>query len=254
IRRMGTNKNVSFMKKISKNLEIITCTSIIIKTSGKINLEEPDIVFNVFICKESVVITKLVHISSRKEIYDRYPSKRYFFHSSAMRPLLIRAMINIGRAGERNGAIVLDPFCGTGGFQIELADIRDKLGLDFKIIGFDLNKWMARGTKKNLLPATIDLIGRADAAKIPLKAETVDLIVTDPPYGVNSATMGKTAETVVNDCLKELVVRLKKNGRFVISIPDTVKLSYKEAGLELMGRYEQKVHRSLTRILYVFKK
>ncbi|MHA2295229.1 MAG: methyltransferase domain-containing protein [Candidatus Hodarchaeales archaeon] len=254
IKRLGVISSAKLLKKETKAIEKLTSDYILRCTGGKVNLEQSDIVFKFFLSEKDIIFTRLVHESDRKSVFDRFPCKRAFFHSSAMRPFLIRAMINLGKAGYRESMIVLDPFCGTGGFLIELVDMIGNLELDIKLLGLDFNKWMVRGTKRNLQPGKIELLCRADAIHLPLKPETVDLIVTDPPYGINASTAGNTAESIINDSLAEMEKILKIGGLLVFTMTNKVKVNYEETGLKPILKLNNRVHKSLTRILYVFEK
>ncbi|MFW9991154.1 MAG: methyltransferase domain-containing protein [Candidatus Odinarchaeota archaeon] len=254
VKRNGPISSVRLLKKEAKTIEKLASFHIVRHTGAKANLEKPDISFRLFISENHLVFTRQVHKSDRKALFGRYPSKRPFFHSSAMRPILIRAMVNLGKAGEKKDMVVMDPFCGTGGFLVELLDIRDKLGLEMKLLGLDFNKWMVRGTKRNLQPGKANFLSRANAMQLPLKPETVDLIVTDPPYGINSSTGGIAAESVINESLTGMARVLKKGGMLVFTITDKVEINYSRTGLKLLKRFKSRVHSSLTRILYVFEK
>lgn len=71
---------------------------------------------------------------------------------------------NVMKRYTREGDLVVDPFCGSG----TTLDVAKDLGRRAR--GFDIS------------PARAD-IERADARKLPLEADSIDLVFMDPPYG-----------------------------------------------------------------------
>ena len=78
--------------------------------------------------------------------------------------------------------ILLDPFCGTGGFLIEAG----LMGI--KSIGYDINKIMIKGCKDNL--EYFKIKGYKIKTKNALNIDDkFNCLVTDLPYGLNSNAM-----------------------------------------------------------------
>lgn len=71
---------------------------------------------------------------------------------------------NVMKRYSNEGDLVVDPFCGSG----TTLDVARDLGRRAR--GFDIS------------PSRAD-IERADARKLPLEADSVDLVFMDPPYG-----------------------------------------------------------------------
>jgi len=80
----------------------------------------------------------------------------------------------------RAGMLVCDPFGGSGTVAVECA----RLGR--RAVSLDINPRAAELTRQKLAALETDISGvlvlHADARRIPLADETVDAIVTDPPY------------------------------------------------------------------------
>jgi predicted RNA methylase len=80
----------------------------------------------------------------------------------------------------QSGMLVCDPFGGSGTVAVECA----RLGR--RAVSLDINPRAAELTRQKLAALETDtdavLVVHADARRIPLADETVDAIVTDPPY------------------------------------------------------------------------
>ena len=63
---------------------------------------------------------------------------------------------------------------------------------------------------------------RTNSIKIPIKPESIDLIVSDPPYGQSTILKGIKINELIQRVIKECYRVLKFNSRMVISIPDSV--------------------------------
>ena len=107
----------------------------------KVNLENPKTEISLFFLKGRVYCGLLI----KKVEYDfdaRKSHMRPFPHPSSLHPKIARALVNLSEIKEKE--ILLDPFCGTGGFLIEAGL------MNIKSIGYDINKIMIKGCKDNL--------------------------------------------------------------------------------------------------------
>jgi tRNA (guanine10-N2)-dimethyltransferase len=157
-------------------------------------------------------------------------------------------MVNLART-PRNG-ILLDPFSGIGGILIEAGLI------GAKPMGIDIDREMIEGAKKNLEAYGVKdfelMVG--DARKLP--ELEVDAIATDPPFGRQASTAGVSIEELYGEVLPSMARALKR-GRYVcITSPAEFRLEELAtgAGFEFIESHEQRVHRSLTRRVYVFRR
>ncbi|WP_048202153.1 TIGR01177 family methyltransferase [Methanocaldococcus bathoardescens] len=216
-----------------------------LKTNAKVNLTKPDILVRVVILENTFFISNVLEMRDREYFQKNRPHLRKYFHPGCMLPKLARAMVNLARVKEGN--VVLDPFCGTGGFLIEAGLIGAKL------IGCDIDWRMASGTlinleEYNLLDKVIK-VKRLDAKYVKeflneLNIEKVDAIVTDPPYGISTAKKGEIEKIL--EILPEVV---KENGYFVFAYPKKIELDMK-----LEGLYKVYIHKGLIRHIHVYKK
>lgn len=214
-----------------------------------------------FLTPTIIVLGQRLFKQNRKVIMNRTPSNRSYFHSGSMNPILVRAMINLGlkhqylptRQESKDKKIFLDPFMGAGGMLLEAGT------MGYTTIGLELSYWMSRGARMNLSDLSYNgynsffwSILRCDSNKIPLKSNSIDLIVTDPPYGHSTILNGQTLEELLSNVLLECYRVLKKNSRMVISIPSQVTVNFLE--FKILEKIIDRVHGSLTRIIYLLEK
>jgi tRNA (guanine10-N2)-dimethyltransferase len=213
----------------------------------KVNLKNPDKTFFGVLSENRLVFGIKLEEIKRKTFSERRPRKKPFFHPSAMPSKLARCMVNLARA--KSNELVLDPFCGTGSVMVEAALI------GCRVLGFDAQRRMAVGCRKNLKHFVVEAEGLviADARKLPIAK--IDHLVTDPPYGRSATTMKSTTKHIVEGVLSSARPMLCEGQLICIASPKTLgiarigaKLGYKH--LESHFAY---VHRTLTREIAVFK-
>jgi 23S rRNA G2445 N2-methylase RlmL len=101
---------------------------------------------------------------------------------ASLRPTLAATMVRV--AGARHGHVVLDPMCGAGTIlaeQLTLPEHR-KMG-KITILGGDQEAAALRAAGANLRRLGRPLLARWDAARLPLADQSVDRIVSNPPFG-----------------------------------------------------------------------
>jgi len=184
-----------------------------------------------------------------KEFIKRGGEGKVFTHPAEMTPKLARCMVNLTQA--KTGDIVLDPFCGTGSFLLEASLI------GCRVLGFDVLRSMIRGSSRNLAFFDVNPEGLivADIRSPPLRCRMVDCIVTDPPYGTSTTTLGVERREVFKKFLSVAAKLVKNGGRICFAAPKTV--DAKEIGERLGFKYVEShfiyIHRSLTREIVVFQ-
>ncbi len=150
----------------------------------KVDLEKPVTQINVFIGKNKCYCCLLLG-----DVHDMYEARkahnRPFHHPSSLDPQLAKALINL--SGAKKSDIIVDPFCGSGGFLIEAG----LMGM--QTIGYDLDEKMLAGCKKNLRGYGIkkSVLYHANA----LRMKSAEFVVTDLPYGFNSTLKIETKHT-----------------------------------------------------------
>ena len=216
--------------------------------TAKVQLRRPDKTFVGVLTGDRFVFgVKLVEIPA-KPFVERRPRKKPFFHPSAMTAKLARCMVNL--AEPKVGEVVLDPFCGTGTMLIEA-----KL-IGCRVLGMDIQRRMARGTRRNMAHFNIKPDGMivGDAKHLPVTR--IDCVVTDPPYGISSTTLKRTTEQLVEQVLKAMHGTLPTGKRVCLAAPKKLGITRmgNVLGFRPLASYFVYVHRSLTREIVVFEK
>jgi tRNA (guanine6-N2)-methyltransferase len=103
--------------------------------------------------------------------------------AASLRPTVAAAMVRL--AGIGPGMTVLDPMCGAGTILAEtlfVAEQRSKAGR-VRVLGGDIDPNAVFVTSQNLEKVGKADLARWDATKLPLESESVDRIVSNPPFG-----------------------------------------------------------------------
>jgi len=217
--------------------------------STTVDLTNPDHTIFLLITNEKVYVSEQIANIDRGFYEQRKAHMRPFFSPISLHPKIARALVNISRA--KPGDVVLDPFCGTGGFLIEAGL------MNMKVIGSDISEEMITGAQKNLLSYHIQSFSMitADIASLPDQlSDKVDAIVTDLPYGKATSTRGEEINTLHTRAMTSIQQILKPGSRAVIgSFSEDLKIKNYEQ-LDHIFSYPLRVHRSLTRWFHVFEK
>jgi tRNA (guanine10-N2)-dimethyltransferase len=217
-------------------------------SKARVSLKKPSKTFFGVLTSDLFLLGEKLGEIRPKPFVERRPRKKPFFHPSAMQPKLVRCMVNLAEA--RVGDVVLDPFCGTGSTLIEAFLI------GCRGLGFDVQRRMIDGTRKNLAFFGVDSEGLivGDACCMPVCG--VDCMVTDPPYGISSTTLKRAREELVQEVLRSAFSLLKSGKRICIAAPKTLKIADvgRTLGYKHLESHLVYVHRSLTREIAVFEK
>ena len=213
----------------------------------KVNLVKPRrTFFGVLTGSRFVFGLKLAEIPA-KPFIERNPQKRPFFHPSAMPAKLARCMVNL--AQPRAGDLVLDPFCGTASMLVEAGL------MGCRVMGFDVQPHMVRGSLRNLRHYGLEPEGMAVADARHLPVTKTDCVVTDPPYGRSATTLGWTTRELVEKALSAINESLPRRRRVCIAAPEAIGIGEigEELGFKHVESHHVYVHRSLTREIAVFE-
>lgn len=244
VRRIGESAPQLIGEELERKLGAVVLRRV---KGAKVHLTNPDkTFFGVLTDNKFVFGLRLAEIVP-KPFMERRPRKRPFFHPSAMPSKLARCMVNL--AQPKAGELVLDPFCGTASMLIEAGLI------GCRVVGFDAQKRMVRGSLRNLDYYSVqpDGLAVADAQNLPISR--VDCIVTDPPYGRSSSTMGRETGEIVKDFLSRIDDHIQKGRRICMAAPKSIHIGKlgRELGFKHVESHSIYVHRSLTREIAVLE-
>ncbi len=217
-------------------------------SEARVNLETPQKTFFGVITDGKFVFGLKLAETVPSEFVRRSPSRKPFFHPSAMTAKLARCMVNLTKP--KAGDLVLDPFCGTGSILIEAGLI------GCRVMGLDVKRRMIHGSLRNFkfYKITTEGLVVADARALPI--QTVECVVTDPPYGRSATTLGSTTREIVERTLDELAEVLGEGRRVCLATPKTMKVSEigEKYGFRHIESHFVYIHRSLTREIAVFER
>lgn len=243
------------VKRIRTELDTVDCErkigTLILENSNdiKVNLSKPKSLVRVVAHGNDLYLSIERMKLNKKHFEDSKPHKRPFFYPGSMNPKLARCMVNLSRIKE--GQLLLDPFCGTGGILIEAGLIGCKL------VGCDIYWKMQNGTAINL-----DHYGITDYRTFHLDVrelkmyEKVDSVVTDPPYGISTSTGDVDDEGIFMEFFRVIYDNMKDDAYLCMASPHYIDLKpmVDEVGFVIVEQYAIKMHRSLTRIISVIRK
>ncbi len=215
----------------------------------KVNLSKPKTLVRVVAFNDELYVGIERIKLNKKHFEDSKPHKRPFFYPGSMNPKLARCMVNLSRIKE--GELLLDPFCGTGGILIEAGLI------GCKVVGSDIYWKMQNGTAINL-----DHYGITDYRTFHLDVrelkmyEKVASVVTDPPYGISTSTGDVDGEEIFKEFFHAIYDNMRDDAYLCMASPHYVDLKpmVDEVGFIIVEQYRIKMHRSLTRIISVIRK
>ena len=232
-----------------KSKPLVQAVADVYTQSTTVDLSNPEHTIFLLITNDKVYVSEQIATIDRGFYEQRKAHLRPFFSPISLHPKIARALVNITQA--KPGDVVLDPFCGTGGFLIEAGL------MNMKVIGSDISEEMISGAQKNLLSYHISSFSmiNADIASLPDKlSNKVDAIITDLPYGKATSTRGEDIHTLYARAMASIQKVLKTNARAIIgSSSEDLKIKKYEQLVHHVS-YPLRVHRSLTRWFHVFQK
>ncbi|WP_455364332.1 THUMP domain-containing protein [[Eubacterium] cellulosolvens] len=214
----------------------------------KVNLTKPTVEFHGIIWNGQFSFGVKQYQRPRGMFKFRKPSLRPAFHPATLTPKLARIMVNLSRV--RADEVMFDPFCGVGGILIEAGLIGCRL------VGSDVKHQMCIGALKNLRHYQLNPLAIIQSDSITIPLNSVDTVVTDPPYGTSASTLNRPIRTILDNFLQECYSILTRNRFLCIAAPKTAGI--KDLGLDCKFKFIEShclyIHRSLTREIVVFQK
>lgn len=218
---------------------------ILLSRGFRADLKSPETKLRAVITGDKIVLGQETACLDRSSFESRRPHLKPFFHPGVLMPRMARALINLSQVipGER----ILDPFAGTGGILVEACLI----GIDG--IGVDVQKRLIRGAKANLSGLNCCLIV-GDAKRLPFKDTSIDAAVLDTPYGRSALIEARSKEDLLDESLAELHRVLKPGRRMVVVADRPIEAQVSAAGFDIVQVHSDRVHRSLTRHIFVCRR
>jgi tRNA (guanine10-N2)-dimethyltransferase len=207
--------------------------------SGKVSLKEPQEEYRLLCSEDLCYLGRVLCRPDRGSFESRNPMRRSFFHPGVMMPRLARALVNISQV--QPGELLYDPFCGTGGILLEASLVGARM------LGSDFDPSMVAGCRENLDGADLML---SDAASLPIRDGSIDAVVTDLPYGQSVRIHAATMHRLYHESLGE-IRRVLAPGRRAVVVTHTDIKDIAQDHFANVDRYEQRVHKSLTRRIMV---
>lgn len=206
----------------------------------EVDLKNPKTSFHFYFIKDQVHCGYLIDAMTEK-FEERKAHLRPMLHPTSLHPRLARCLVNL--TGAIAPAVIIDPFCGTGGILIEAGL------MNFKVIGYDIDEEMIKMSDKNLKHFKLKYeLRRQDATKLKIK---YPYFVTDLPYA--RSTRSQDLEVLYSSFLLTLKKILKK--RAVVCFPDFIdhKKFIRKAKLKLKAEYSYYLHKSLSKTICILE-
>jgi 23S rRNA G2445 N2-methylase RlmL len=101
--------------------------------------------------------------------------------AASLRPTLAAAMVRLARI--KPGQVVLDPMCGAGTIAAEVLEYGRRFHGGVHVWAGDIDASALRAGAANLRRLGSAYLVRWDATRLPLDDQTVDRLISNPPFG-----------------------------------------------------------------------
>jgi DNA modification methylase len=109
-----------------------------------------------------------------------YPPHDYGDYPTKLLPQVVRVFV---KRFSNPGDTILDPFCGGGTIAVEAKlNCRNSINYDINPRAVEITREKLRRANPLGCPPTRHVVEVGDARRLPLHDESVDSIITDPPY------------------------------------------------------------------------
>jgi tRNA (guanine10-N2)-dimethyltransferase len=215
---------------------------ILFRRGYRADLSHPELLLRAVITSGRIVLGIEVARTDRSSFEGRRPHLKPFFHPGVLMPRMARALVNLTQV--RAGEVLLDPFAGTCGILIEACLI----GMNG--VGIEVQPSLVRGARCNLQGLDCSLL-LGDAKRLPLHDSSIDAAVLDTPYGRSAKIMAASKELLLKESLEELYRVIRPGRRMAIVADRSIEEMIEEVGFVLLQKHTDRVHRSLTRQIFI---
>ena len=212
----------------------------------KVNLDHPSLV--IYAEHRFGTVRLGILLTGEESLHRRY--YRVKEHMASLKPSIAYSLLRLG--GAEGAQRIVDPMCGSGTIAIEAV-------LGFappEVYCFDINKKYVMDAITNAKVARVKemiAFGVHDATKLHEVVRDVDLIVTNPPYGIRMGSPKKVLK-LYEKFFKSAYISLKKEGKLVMITPlEKARELAEKAGLGLV--HERDVyHGDLWAKVFIFQR
>ena len=215
---------------------------VLFRRGYRADLSRPELLLRAIITSGRIVLGIEVARTDRSSFEARRPHLKPFFHPGVLMPRMARALVNLTQV--RAGEILLDPFAGTCGILIEACLI----GVNG--VGIEVQPRLVKGALCNLQGLDCSLL-LGDAKRLPLHDSSIDAAVLDTPYGRSAKIMAASKELLLKESLEELFRVIRPGRRMAIVADRSIEEMIEEVGFVLLQKHIDRVHRSLTRQIFI---
>ncbi|MBI5001936.1 methyltransferase domain-containing protein [Candidatus Woesearchaeota archaeon] len=208
-----------------------------------VDLEHPDSLIHFFFLGNTVY-AGLRLWKNDNAFLQRKAQLRPGFYPASLDPQLALGLVNLSSA--KKNAVVVDPFCGTGGILLEAAFSGRKA------VGFDISPWMLEKCKQNLhhykITKKVVSIAAGDATTFRKKCAA---IVTELPFGKNTRS-----QNLLSLYTRFLENAKKNTNTIVVGFPDFVdyKKICRKTGWNIIHDFRWYLHQTLSKHVVVLKR
>ncbi|HOE44964.1 THUMP domain-containing protein [Methanothrix soehngenii] len=206
------------------------------------DLSNPEMVLRAIITAGKIVIGREAACTDRNSFEARRPHLKPFFHPGVLMPRMARALINLTQV--QSDEILLDPFAGTCGILIEACLI------GIQGVGIEVQSRLVKGALCNLHGLECSLL-IGDAKRLPFQESSIDAAVLDTPYGRSAKILADSKELLLKESIRELFRTIKPGRRMVIVADSPIEALLSNAGFRIIQKHTDRVHRSLTRQIFL---
>ena len=197
---------------------------------------------------------EVIYRRREAKFLNREPHLRPCYRPGTMKPLLARALVNIAKVSSKKHDHLLDPFCGVGGIALEACN------MGIQVTCTDIDRRMVNCAKINSVSYGCENVMEfieTDSLYSVFRSGTFNAVVTDPPYGIQTFPRSQTLSNLIERFISNSYDTIKKGGHIVFAVPlhleDFVDRALHSLGTNILEKHLNRVHGSLTRIIYVVK-